>query len=238
MRGLSTDRLRAPDVPDSFVRVAPDSTGKMLRTREHTVGANAVHSQYVVPGSDRTRTGLYRVHSGILSVTAAADAAAPGGAKLWLVNQPTSTVAVALRRIRFESVHSTALVAVSSPRITYDRFTTTTASTATPIAPGRRVRTAVAGLAADAANQARVVTASTGMTMAAGETLGAFYVLQSLTAAGAVTPSLEDRTAPDPDAEIILAAGEGILFRQPDAGVASDTRKYNIDLVWEEFTAP
>ncbi len=35
-------------MPESFVRVAPDSTGKMLRTRERTVGANTVQEQYVI----------------------------------------------------------------------------------------------------------------------------------------------------------------------------------------------
>jgi hypothetical protein len=33
---------------ESFIQVAPDSTGKMLRTRNRTVGANSIHEQYVI----------------------------------------------------------------------------------------------------------------------------------------------------------------------------------------------
>jgi hypothetical protein len=36
----------------------------------------------------------------------------------------------------------------------------------------------------------------------------------------------------------ILANGEGVIFRQPDAGTTSDTRKFHIDITWEEYTLP
>src|SRR5687768_15069063 len=35
-------------MPESFITVAPDSTGKKLRTYEKTVGVNTVHEQYVI----------------------------------------------------------------------------------------------------------------------------------------------------------------------------------------------
>lgn len=35
-------------MPDNVIQVAPDSTGKMLRTRSRVVGANTVHEQYVI----------------------------------------------------------------------------------------------------------------------------------------------------------------------------------------------
>jgi hypothetical protein len=41
-------------MPESFVQVPPDSTGKKLRTRERTVGANTVEEQYVALASDAT----------------------------------------------------------------------------------------------------------------------------------------------------------------------------------------
>ncbi len=35
-------------MPESFVRVAPDSSGKMMRTRERVIGSNTVQEQYTI----------------------------------------------------------------------------------------------------------------------------------------------------------------------------------------------
>lgn len=41
-------------MPESFVQVPVDSTGKKLRTRQRTIGANTVEEQYMALGADPT----------------------------------------------------------------------------------------------------------------------------------------------------------------------------------------
>lgn len=81
-------------MPESFVQLAADGAGKMMRALSKTVGANTVYQQVVTTASARTRVGLYRGESGLLSVTSSADTATAG--KLWLLNPVGSTTAVAI----------------------------------------------------------------------------------------------------------------------------------------------
>lgn len=220
----------------SIVRVAPDSTGKMLRTISVVVGANTVEEQVVVVTSARTRTGMYRVATGAHVVLATAHAATAGF--WWLINPVGSGVAVALKRVAFMSQHGSVLATPTSPRITLERVTLTGTATGASITPSRRVRTAVAGLPADATPVGSLRTASTGLTLTAGEAFRQFFPVAALTAVAAVPPG-EDDHAPDmEDEETILAAGEGIVCRQADAGTTGDTRRFVTNLAWEEFTAP
>ena len=221
---------------ESYVQVAPDSTGKKLRTVSSTVGANTVEEQYVIPTSARTRTGLYRVHAGVFVVGAAADAATAG--RWWLINPVGSGVAVAVKRISFASQHGSALATPTSPRIMLERVTFTGTASGASVTPAKRARTTVAGTTADATAVASVRTASTGLTLAAGEAFKAFLPVVALTTAAACPAGTDDWDPSDEDTELILAAGEGVVCRQTDAGTASDTRRWVNNITWEEFTAP
>ncbi len=217
----------------SFVQVAPDGAGKQLSTY---TDADGRHEQVVVTSSLRTRTGLYRVHSGVFVVTAAADAATAG--RWWLINPVGSGVAVAVRRVSFSCQHGSALATPTSPRINLERVTFTGTASGATITPAKRVRTTVAGLTADATNVGSLRTASTGLTLTAGEPFKAFLPVVALTTAAANPPGNDEWDPADEDTEIILAAGEGIVCRQADAGTASDTRRWVNNITWEEFTAP
>jgi len=221
---------------ESFVQVAPDSTGRKLHTISAVVGASTVEEQVVIVSSARTRVGLYRVATGAHVVLATAHAATAGF--WWLINPIGSGVAMSLKRVAFMSQHGSVLATPTSPRIMLERFTFTGTASGASITPSRRVRTAVAGLAADAAPVGSLRTASTGLTLTAGESLRQFLTVAALTAVAAVPPG-EDDHAPDvEDEETILSAGEGIVCRQADAGTTGDTRRFVTNLAWEEFTAP
>lgn len=222
---------------DAFIQVAPDSTGSKLRTVSGTVGANTVHEQVVIPTSIRTRTGLYRSHVGVFLVQAAAHAATVGF--WWLLNPVGSTTAVAIKKVSFSSQHGSVLATPTSPRITLERVTFTGTHTGTLITPAQRVRTTVGGLTADASTGvARLSAASTGATLTAGAAYKAFLPVAALTAVGSEAPGTDDYDPGDEDTELILAAGEGIVCRQPDAGTTTDTRRCVFNITWEEFTAP
>jgi hypothetical protein len=222
---------------DSFVQVAPDSTGARMQTTTKTVNAQTVHRQVVSNASQRTRVGFYRVHTGVFLVQAAAHAATVGF--WWLINPVGSTVAVSVKKVSFASQHGTALATPTSPRITLERVTFTGTASGAVVTPAKRVRTSVAGLTAEATNVASLRTASTGLTLTAGEVYKAFLPVFAVTATVATGPAGTDDYDPSlEDDELVLAAGEGIVCRQPDAGTTSDTRRCVFNVTWEEFTAP
>jgi len=223
---------------EAFVQVAPDSTGAKLHTVSKVVGANTVHNQVVIPTSPRTRVGFYFGSSGLITLAAAADAATAG--KLWLVNPTTSTTAVALKRVKVSTQGGGALAATTPIMITAERCLLTGTLTATPIIVAPRVRTAIQGETADPSIPvAKLITATTGLTMTASATARSFLSVVSMSATATGTYSGPGVEVWDPDeegSEFIMAPGEGVVFRQ-SAGVTSETRRLTIDLAWEEFTA-
>ncbi len=211
---------------ESFVQLPADSTGKKLRTYDKGTPG---HDQYVIPTSERLIAGKYYAQTGAHLVLAAADAATAG--RWWLVNPVGSAVLVALERLLFMSQLGSALVAVTSPRLTLERMTFTGTASGATVTPAKRKTS-------DAANVATVRTASTGVTPAAGAALLAFLPVASATAVAYNTPSDVIWLPQNDEDQIILAAGEGLVFRQADAGTTSDTRRYVTSLMWSEFTLP
>lgn len=231
-------------MPDSFIQVAPDSTGSRLRTYSQTVNAQTVMAQVVIPKSPRTRTGLYRATDGVaggqalLTAAHTALATTAGTGFLFLTNPVASTVAVALKRIQFTLSVGSAAAAATSPRLTLNRFQYTgTISTAT-LTPGKRVNTATAGLALDAAAQAKVTTTITGQTTVSVQAVRAWNAPAIITAAGIYGYDFEFDPNVEDD-ELILAPGEGLALQQSDAGTpTTEPRKVVVSVAWEEFSAP
>lgn len=225
---------------DGFIQVAPDSTGSKLQTYTRTVGGQTVHVQAVTEDSVRTRTGFYRGADGTaggLTVLATAHAATAGF--LWLFNPVASTVAVAVKAAQFTFGNSAATAAINSPRINVERMTATGTLTATAITVAQRVRTTTQGNTADTATpQAKLVTATTGLTPTAGPIIRSWQLPADSTAVG-MYGGVFDWDPDTEDDEMILAPGEGIVWRQADNGnTTTDTRRISISVVWEEFTAP
>lgn len=138
-------------MPEGFVQVAPDSTGKMLRTRSRTVGTNTVHEQYVITsGSDAVP--INRVWSTSLRVpfpqTATAVAAA-GTVAIWSCWNGGITNMVSIRRLVCEVDSSTSHAALS-PILRLFRMTAQAGT------PGNTVITPQAQYTADPAFAAAV----------------------------------------------------------------------------------
>lgn len=220
---------------ESFTQVAPNSTGSKIHVRTYAVGADTVADQFVIPTSRRTRTGYYRTSTAALLLAAAADAATVG--RWWLINPVGSSVAISVKRVSISwTATGTAAAATTGPRITLERATFTGTASGAVLTPAKRVRTAVAGLAADATNVGSVRTASTGLTLAAGELVRAFSAPYIATGVGQVY-ALDEWEPTDEDTELILAAGEALVCRQADAA-AVDVRRWINNITWEEFSSP
>lgn len=181
--------------------------------------------QVIAHQDDIKRLGVYYYNSGSLTVNASADTAT--GGRFWLINPVGSTVIVRVRQILFRASDAGTTVETTAPRINVERVTFTGTASGTTVTPALR-RTADAGATGS------LRTASTGMTLSAGALITSFYPPLIITAVGAAGPT-EMKWAPDPDDQLDLGAGEGIVVRQPDAGTTSDTRVYNVSLIVEEF---
>ncbi len=215
-------------MPESFIQMAPDSTGKKARSRQRVIGANTIEESYVITVSARVKSGVYVVNTGAHVIAAAAHAATVGF--WWLLNPVGSAVLVSLRRVEFASQLGSVLATPTSPRITIERVTFTGTHS------GALITVADADSVAPTPTS-RLSLASTGATLAAGAVAFAFLPIASATAVGYTAAAVMDWT-PDEDGQLVLAAGEGIVCRQPDAGTTADTRRFVTNIAYDEYTIP
>jgi hypothetical protein len=94
-------------VPESFVQTGPDSTGKKIRTRQRTVGANTVEEQYAIV-QPHDRVPVSRVWYSSLRIPSQASASFP---LMSIYNTGTNPVSV--RRLSIEASTATASAALS-----------------------------------------------------------------------------------------------------------------------------
>lgn len=182
---------------------------------------------WVIADSKKTLSGVYLFSSGNQSIGASAHGATAGF--FWIINPVGSSKTIRIRKLRFTSAPTAATAFVSSPRVTIERMTFTGTSSGATITPTKRN-------SSDNNATGLVITATTGLTPSAGAVARSFVVAPILTAVGASVPS-EQVYEPNQEQDmIILAAGEGIVCRQADAGTTADTRKCVVDGTWEEYS--
>lgn len=204
------------------------NTGRKIRVRERVVGANTIVEHYFIPQRERVVEGVYLSASIVLPVNSAADTFPAG--RLFIQNPVGSAKLVALRRchVSFEAVAAT--VALTAPRIALHKFTFTGAFTGAVQALAKADETA-ASPAFD------IRTANTGAAITSVGIAYAFLPGTILTAVGVYTPAVLDYE-PGDDGTILLRAGHGLAVTQPDAGTASDPRRYVVNVALEQFTLP
>lgn len=170
--------------------------------------------------------GQHKAESGRLTVLAAAHAATAGF--FWLINPVGSGVTCVLKKLMAMAVPTAITAFPSAPRVTAERVTFTGTASGAQLTAAKRDST-------DANAVCTLRTASTGLTLTGGAVITSFFVPPVLTGVGVAVPAeqyLYDST--DEDDYLVLRPGEGIVFRQADAGTASDTRVIVISLSWEE----
>lgn len=224
------------------------NTGKVVQVGGHAAvdspapvaAGDRVRAWYGLHGEQKvsnarpwTNTGDYRAVTLALAHAAAADAAT--GGRWWLINPVGSSVAIAVLRVMIYHGFTAAAAQLTIPRITLERFTFTGTASGASLTPSKRVRTATQGQTVDAAAAGSVRTASTGMTIAAGEVEHAWLPPTALTAVGAVANSWSYYGVSERGEDaLILAPGEGLVCRQADASATGRSWLNTID--WSEFT--
>ncbi len=216
---------------NAYAQLPADGSGRKVDALQTTVAGSLVLRQRMIAlQHERILTTAYWYHSGALTVGASADGANVG--RVYVENDPDSTVLLAVTRISFSSQLGSALATPTSPRIVIRWFTFTgnTPSGAT-----------ITGVKQDSSFSAKnsnwdVRTAATGMTITEAGDIRAFYPSAGATAVAYSPSSASEWVPADPTRPIIIRAGEGIMVKQADAGTTSDTRRFSVDFDIEEWS--
>ena len=213
----------------AFVQLADDvaNTGEKIRIDTRVVGANVVGHHWFVPISSRSKK-VFHYSPALQSVQASAqDAVATG--YFWFQVPSGNAWDVAIRKCVLRFVTTNVLTS-SVPRILLSRFTFTGAPSGATVTPAKRK-------SAESAT-ADMRTAVTGMTVTLGATVATFLPPQMHAAGQFFGPPAQEWPSggndPFEDDDVILAPTEGVLLYQPDAGTASDPRRFTVDLRIEE----
>ncbi len=223
-------------MPESFVGVPPDSTGKKLRSRQRTVGTNTVDEQYFIETPERVAT-----FTGTAGLPLTAGNAATPQNLCSIGNASGSGLSVAVRLLEVATV-STAASTVRNPNYHLSRITTApTGGTAMTKQGMRSTETSHANVSILAA-----VAADGGSATAISATAGGIatrmrngYSSRLHTLAGTdFGPAIT--LIGTAGAPVELAAGEFLLLQVVAAAAADNIagRFFAINVVWEEFTRP
>jgi len=228
--------MAAPVANKIILPVDTGNTGKNVRTQTRVVGSDTVHEHFHIPISRREIKGIYGFSA---TAPAAVQAAAQNGTTtgfFWLEMPVGATKRGRLRRfsVMFDWGAVPTVDILTLPRIALARFTFTGAASGAQITPAKRNP-------GDDANVATIRTASTGMTVTLGAIFQATFApfIDFATAAGI-------NVQPHEVTELIPAGlfedewpdygpGEGLVLYQPDAGTASDPRRFNFRGVCDEY---
>lgn len=215
----------------AYVQLPLDTgnTGKKQRTQSRTVGADTVHEPFMVMSSQREYQGVYGYHSGVQTLLAAAQNGTSTGF-YWAFNPIGSTIKMTLARLTYKHQITTNLSMPTSPRIILQLFTYTGTPSGAAVTPGKFNSSYPAA-------QGSVRTAMTGMTITLGGIIDATFPIVTAGTAGwtFVTPGIDDNVSNSELSDPTLAAGEGAVCYQADAGTTADTRKLVADLVTTEY---
>ena len=216
---------------DSTIRLPDDSgnTGKYVQTRSRVVGAFTVQEHVFVQAWNAKVLGVYRASLAQQTVLASAQNGTTTGF-LWL-HMPTaiSGKSARLRKIMVTSQSSTALATPTAPRVIASQFTFTGTASGAAVVP----------IEIDRLGPAPVLdlrTAVTGLTPSLVGIAGSAGLHGAVTAVGAYNPvEIAVCEGDHEDEWNVIAPGEGFVLWQDTAGTASDTRKFNVDILWDEI---
>lgn len=221
--------MAAPVAGNVRLPLDTGNTGKFKRTQTRTVGADSVHSDYVIVEDPRSLLGAYRAVSTVLTVPAAVQNGTSTGF-IWIYNPVGSAVKMQLSKIVWDTQFTALAVDLLPGELRCSRFTFTGVNSGTQITPAKRDST-------DAANVGQV--ASTWATAVA--TLGAtvfatqHQTMDLITGGGGHWNPHRDAFDPSGEhEELIIRAGEGLALWHATA-VTTANRRLILMAAWDEF---
>lgn len=223
----------AAPVP-GFIQLPDDggNTGNKVRTQVRVIGANTVDEHFFIQAREARIVSIYRLALAQATVLASAQNGTTAGFLFAHMPSAATTRAMRLRRLSFTSQHSTALATPTAPRLLIRRYTSSGALSAGLIAPN------INDSAAHSVPSCLYSAANTGTTVVhVGIGFGSGAIAGALTAVGAYEPCFKDIIDPaaDEDDWPVFRPGEGFVVYQDTAGTASDTRKFNLQLLADEI---
>jgi len=221
--------MAAPIADKIILPLDTGNTGKKKRTQTRVIGADTVHTDYVIEQSDRKILGNYKWSSGVLTVPAAVHNGTTTGF-VWFSNPVGSAVKIAVKRVTVNTQFTALAVDLLPGELRFSRFTFTGVGSGTQLTPAKRDST-------DAANVGNCFTTSVTWATALGAPVYALqYQTMGLATGGAGHWSPYSQTW-DPDnegSEVVLRAGEGIVIWHAVA-VTTANRRMIITASTEEF---
>lgn len=208
------------------------NTGKKVRTQTRVVGADTVHEHFFIPTSIDSKVGLFRAHSGTLTIPTAAHNGTTTG-HLWFFNPVGNAIKARLRRLRETTQVVSGAIDLTAPRQLFNLITFTGTPSGATITPAKRDST-------DAAATCTLRTASTGATVTLGAVMRHTGVpaINATLASATIQVNLPPCVYPpwDPDEEEcpVFRAGEGAVLYSADASTTANRRLFS-DWAWEEF---
>lgn len=207
----------------------PGTVGRRTATRSRTESAVTKHFIRFLKERPREVANSYKGHPGLISLITGPHTALQGFC--WLINPVGSSVLVGVEAIHLITQQSLAGTSQPiGPRLTVERVTFTGTGSAGLVADSES-RTA----SPDAVAELR--TASTGLTLTAGATVCGFFPIMAMTQTiKRTSEAISNVVVWEPEEQCVLAAGEGLVFRQPDVGHTSEGRLAALTFLWQEFT--
>lgn len=221
--------MAAPVADKVILPLDTGNTGKKKRTQTRTVGADSVHSDFVIVEDARSVLGVYKASSGVLTVPAAVHNGTTTGF-LWVFNPIGSTIKMQISRLVYDMQFIALAVDLLGGELRANLFTFTGTASGAQITPAKRDST-------DAAPQGNMRTASTGLSCTLGAAIiGVQYPTMDLITGGAGhwNPHRVDLRPANEHEEQVLRPGEGIVFWHAVAVTAAN-RRLIINTSWDEF---
>ena len=205
------------------------NTGKIKRTQTRVVGADTVHSDYVIVEDPRNVVGAYRAVSTILTVPAAVQNGTSTGF-MWIYNPVGSAIKMQVSKIVWDTQFTALAVDLLPGELRCSRFTFTGVNSGTKITPSKRDSTDAAAVGEVSSTWATAVA-----TLVATVCAAQYQTMDLITGgAGHWNPY---RDAFDPSGEhgeIVLRAGEGLALWHATA-VTTANRRLILTAAWDEF---
>ena len=223
--------MAAPVAGSVRLPVDTGNLGKYKRTQTRTVGADSVHSDYVIVEDPRNVLGVYTGSSGVLTVPASVHNGTTTGF-LWLYNPVGSAIKMQVSRIIYDMQFIALAVDLLGGELRCSRFTFTGVNSGTLVTPCKRAST-------DAANVGQIATSwATAVATLGAARIGVHYQMMDLATGGGNVnnPHRADLRPVNEHEEPVLLAGEGLVFWHAVAVTAAN-RRLIINCSWDEFDA-